>query len=362
MREVLWATLRCATYKRMSAELARQRCRYWRRHQWRINSDSSQRVKIIAACIPIIAALNEQSGQTNIMGKIQALAYVVAESTDLSKWKHYGEQMLGVATSAAPEGGLYLKLDERDFRVSVVKGEQDRYLVSGWEVADATAFEQTLAALDKAGVQTEAGSAELCKLRQVTVLASFSDPSGNRHELVRGYTGGNTPFKSPIGVSGFVTGKFGLGHTVLPAMQFDDTLKLFRDVLGFGVSDEFNFQPGPDAPVMRIYFLHAASGRHHSLALAEMPSPSGCVHMMVEVPSMTEVGRAHDRLKAQEIKLMATLGQHENDKMTSFYMMTPGNFALEYGWGGIEVDPASWQTTRIKQVSIWGHDFSVGFQ
>lgn len=83
---------------------------------------------------------------------------------------------------------------------------------------------------------------------------------------------------------------------------------------------------------------------------------------MVEVDQITDVGKAHDRRAQQDVKLMATLGEHENDRMTSFYMLTPSNFALEYGWGGIEVDPATWQTTHTKQVSIWGHDFSVGFQ
>jgi 3,4-dihydroxy-9,10-secoandrosta-1,3,5(10)-triene-9,17-dione 4,5-dioxygenase len=162
-------------------------------------------------------------------------------------------------------------------------------------------------------------------------------------------------------VSGFKTGKYGVGHTVLPSLQFDASLALFRDVLGFGVSDIFNFRPGPDAPVVRIYFLHAACGRHHSIALAEMPSPAGCVHMMVEVDSMTDVGRAQDRVQKGGVKMMATMGEHENDRMTSFYMMTPGNFAIEYGWGGIIVDPAKFETTQTQQVSIWGHDFSVGF-
>jgi 3,4-dihydroxy-9,10-secoandrosta-1,3,5(10)-triene-9,17-dione 4,5-dioxygenase len=296
------------------------------------------------------------------MSKIQALAYIVAESTDTAKWKQFGEQMVGSSTASSPDGGLYLKLDERAYRIAVVPGAADRYVASGWEVADAKAFAETVDAIKKSGVAVEAGSAELKKARGVQDIASFTDPSGNVHELSYGYNGGSTPFKSPIGVAGFKTGKYGLGHTVLPALQFDATLKFFKDVLGFGLSDVFNFQPGPDAPVIRIYFLHAASGRHHSLALAEMPSPSGCVHMMVEVNSMTDVGLAHDRLQKQGIKMMATLGQHENDKMTSFYLMTPGNFAMEYGWGGIDVDPATWQTTHTKQVSIWGHDFSVGFR
>ena len=296
------------------------------------------------------------------MAKIQALAYIVAESTDVSKWKTFGEQMLGVATADAPDGGLYLKLDERQYRLAVIKGTEDRYHASGWEVANKAVFDSTVAALRGANVDVEPGSDAVLKARCVKELVSFKDPSGNRHELVWGYIGATEPFKSPIGVSGFKTGRFGAGHTVLPAMQFDATLKFFKDVLDFGLSDIFNFKPAPEAPNMRIYFLHAASGRHHSLALAEMPNPSGCVHIMVEVNSMTEVGKAHDRLQKQGVKLMATLGQHENDHMTSFYLMTPGNFALEYGWGGMIVDPASHTTTEMKQVSIWGHDFSVGFR
>lgn len=296
------------------------------------------------------------------MANIQALAYIVAESTDVAQWKQFGEQMVGMSSSAAAGGGLNLKMDERAYRIAVVPGAADRYVASGWEVTDAKAFAETLEAIKKAGVAVVPGTAELKKARSVQDIASFTDPSGNLHELSYGYNGGSAEFTSPIGVAGFKTGQYGLGHTVLPALQFDATLKFFQNVLGFGLSDIFNFQPGPDAPVMRIYFLHAASGRHHSLALAEMPVPSGCVHMMVEVNSMTDVGLAHDRLQKQGIKMMATLGQHENDKMTSFYMMTPGNFAMEYGWGGIEVNPATWQTTHTKQVSIWGHDFSVGFR
>ena len=296
------------------------------------------------------------------MAKIQSLAYVVAQCSDPSKWQQYGEQMLGAATSAAADGGVYVKLDERKFRTLVVKGAEDRYIASGWEVASESDFKATLEDLKKAGVAVEPGTDALRASRCVAGIASFKDPSGNLHEVSYGYNGGSSPFTSPIGVAGFKTGKQGMGHTVLPALQFDATLKLFKETLGFGISDEFVFQPGPDAPKMRIWFLHAGSGRHHSLALAEMPNPAGCVHIMVEVNSMTDVGKAHDRREKQGIKLMATLGQHENDKMTSFYMMTPSNFAIEYGWGGIDVDPASWKTTHTEQVSIWGHDFSVGFR
>ncbi|HUS25038.1 MAG TPA: VOC family protein [Candidatus Binatia bacterium] len=295
------------------------------------------------------------------MVKINALGYVVAQSTDLSKWKAFAEQVLGMQTAPAPDGGLYLKMDEREFRIAVVPGPADSYFASGWEV-DARDFDHAVAALRKAGVDIVQAGADVCAARKAQKVIHFQDPSGNRHELSSGYAGKTAPFASPIGVKGFKTGEFGAGHTVLPSLQFDASLKFFRDVLGFGLSDFFNFRPAPEAPVMRIYFLHTPNGRHHSLALAEMPHPANCVHLMVEVQEKDEVERGLKRMEKAGVKLMATLGQHENDRMTSFYMLTPGNFAIEYGWGGITVDPKTHQTTETKQVSIWGHDFSVGFR
>jgi len=298
------------------------------------------------------------------MVKIDALAYVVAQSTDVSKWKHFGEEVLGVATSEAPEGGLYLKLDERKYRIAIVKGAEDRYLASGWEVANETAFDAVAAALKKAGVATTKGSDALRKARCVQDLLSFTDPSGNLHEVSWGFTTDFARFVSPIGVEGFLTGEHGVGHTVLPAVEFDATWKLFHEVLGFNLSDIFRhkFTPDPNEPVKRIYFTHCANPRHHSLALLEMAMPSGCVHIMIEVPSMDEVGRAYDRMQKQGVKLMATLGRHVNDRMTSFYMNTPSNFALEYGYGGLMVDWDKHQAFESTAVSLWGHDFSVGFK
>lgn len=298
------------------------------------------------------------------MAKIDALAYVVAESTDVSKWKHFGEQVLGLATAEAPEGGLYLKMDERKYRIAVVKGQSDRYHASGWEVRDEAAFHAAVEALKQAGVAVTPGGEAQRQARCVQDLASFTDPSGNRHEISWGFTTDFARFISPAGVEGFVTGDAGVGHTVLPAEKFDQTWALFRDVLGFGLSDIFRhkFTPDPNEPVKRIYFTHCANPRHHSLALFEMAIPSGCVHMMMEVPSMDEVGRAYDRMQKHGVKLMATLGRHVNDRMTSFYMNSPSNFAIEYGYGGLMLDWDKHQAFESTAVSLWGHDFSVGFK
>lgn len=292
---------------------------------------------------------------------IRGLAYVVAETTTPAAWQTYAEDVLGAMTRAAPGGGLYVKVDERQFRIAVQVGTRNAYVASGWEVCNADAFADAIAALEQAGVALHHGDAALCAQRCVQQLVAFDDPSGNRHEIVWGFKSDFARFASPVGVPRFVTGEIGMGHTVLPATAFEPTVRFFRDVMGFGLSDIYNFQPGgPDGPTLPIHFLHCNNGRHHSLAFAGFPMESGCVHIMLEVDSMPEVGRALDRMAAHDVPLSATLGQHTNDRMISFYMKTPSNFDIELGYGGAVVDWAQHVAHEFTRVSLWGHDFSVG--
>lgn len=293
---------------------------------------------------------------------IRGLAYFVTEIEQLEQWQRYAEDVLGMMTAPAPGGGLYVKMDERPFRILVREGAQARYYASGWEVANEAAFKDALVTLEKAGVGFELADAEVCRQRGMQAIALVTDPSGNRHELGWGHLSDCQPFVSPQGVPRFVTGDMGMGHTVLPSPNFDASVAFFRDVLGFGLSDIFNFRPDPNGPAIRIHFLHCNNARHHSLAIAEYPVPSGCVHVMVEVDSMTEVGRAHDRMTARQVPISATLGQHLNDRMTSFYMKTPSGFDLEFGCGGLQVDWERHSPFEFTRVSIWGHDFSAGQQ
>ncbi|MGL6070423.1 VOC family protein [Craterilacuibacter sp.] len=295
------------------------------------------------------------------MVEIRSLAYVVAQCREPARWVQYAHEVLGAMAKSRADGVVLVKVDERPYRILVEPGSEDRYLASGWELSGRDAFQGLQLQLDRAGVVFELADAAACASRQVNGLLRASDPSGNRHEFFWGPQLDARAFASPQGVSRFVTGEMGLGHTVLPALNFDATLEFFTKVLGFGVSDIFNFRPDPSVPAIPIHFLHCANGRHHSLALAGFPSPEGCVHIMLEVPDMTDVGRGHDRMQANGIKQMATLGQHLNDHMTSFYMQTPSTFALEYGFGGLVCDWEKHTAFEATEVSIWGHDFSVGF-
>lgn len=291
---------------------------------------------------------------------IKALGYFVAQTDDLNKWKNYAEQVLGMSTHPAPSGGLYIKMDERPFRMLIIEGSDNRYIASGWELASKDAFDDALDTLRAHEVSFELADDEQCTQRGVQQLVTFNDPDGNTHEVYWGFMSGCEPFISPQAVPRFLTDEMGLGHTVLPAPNFDETYKFLTEVMGFKLSDIFNFRPAEDVPSSRIYFMHCNNPRHHSLAICEFPVPSGCVHTMVEVDSMSEVGRANDRRIEHDVPLSATLGQHLNDKMTSFYMQTPSGFDMEFGYGGLQVDWDNHSAFEFTRVSLWGHDFSVG--
>ena len=292
--------------------------------------------------------------------QIAGLAYSVVSATDLSSWARFAEDFAGFSVHDAP-GGLALRMDERAGRIFIEKAAGDRYAASGWEVRTRRQFDAALAELGAKGVAFHASTPAERALRHVADMVWFLDPAGNRHELCHGAISDFRRFVSPQAVRGFVTGDLGYGHVVLSAPQIDASRDFLIDVLGFGVSDYMVHRPlGAGGPAARIDFMHCANARHHSLALFEGDVPSGCVHMMVEVPDLDEVGRAYDRMLASGARLMATLGKHTNDRMTSFYVATPGGFALEYGFGGLQLDWDHHSEFEFTEVSLWGHDFSVG--
>jgi len=176
------------------------------------------------------------------------------------------------------------------------------------------------------------------------------DPAGVPVELVSGLARAAAPFRSERVPGGFVADERGLGHVVLTTND-KAASRAFYERLGFKLSDHivcevFGF------PV-DLSFFHC-NARHHSLAFGG-PLEKRLHHFMVEVADVDQVGRAYDRAIAGGTRIMQTLGRHPNDRMLSFYARTPSRFELELGWGGREVDDATWEPTTYDHISEWGH-------
>ncbi|GAA5112052.1 iron-dependent extradiol dioxygenase HsaC [Haloechinothrix salitolerans] len=297
---------------------------------------------------------------------IRSLGYLRIEATDMPAWREYGLKVLGMVEGSGDDpDALYLRMDDFPARLVIVPGDADRLSAVGWETANAAELQEVRDRLDAAGVPYKEGTAEQRADRKVDELISFTDPSGNTQEVFHGVALQHRRVVSPYGHR-FVTGEQGLGHVVLSTHDDDAALHFYRDVLGFRLRDSMKLPPqavgrGEDDPPAWLRFF-GCNPRHHSLAFLPMPTPSGIVHLMVEVENTDDVGLCLDRAQRRGVKMSATLGRHVNDLMLSFYMKTPGGFDVEFGCEGRQVDDESWIARESTAVSLWGHDFSVGMR
>jgi 3,4-dihydroxy-9,10-secoandrosta-1,3,5(10)-triene-9,17-dione 4,5-dioxygenase len=296
------------------------------------------------------------------MSMIRSLGYLRIESADIGAWREFGVRVLGMAEGRGPDASaLYLRMDDFPARLVILPGERERLLASGWEVAGEDALAGVGRALEHAGVAVKAGTAAELAERRVGKMLRFDDPAGNALEVFCGAALEHRPLSSQYG-NRFVTDGLGLGHVVLPVPDDESAVRFYTDVLGFRLRDSMRMAPEllgrPAGPPLWMRFL-GCNPRHHSLALAPFPAPPGIVHLMIEVASLDDVGRAMDRCARRGATVSASLGRHANDLMVSFYVRTPGGFDIEYGTGGLLVDDATWVSRETTAISLWGHSFGA---
>jgi 2,3-dihydroxybiphenyl 1,2-dioxygenase len=278
---------------------------------------------------------------------ILGLGYLGIGTEKLDDWTNFASNWLGMQMVDRGAGVRAFRMDDRKQRLVVDRGLPEGQRYFGWEVADGAALDTLGARLETAGVAVKREPASLADQRFVSGLISFADPFGNRLEAFHGPHIADAPFKPGRSISGFRTGPLGMGHAVLTVTDIDAALAFYRDLLGFRISD-FIREP------ITAYFLHV-NPRHHSLALFHAPHV-GMHHLMVELYSFDDVGQGYDIALGEQERIVATLGRHPNDLVTSFYVRTPSDILVEYGWGGAEVDDATWQPSEMTSVaSYWGH-------
>lgn len=289
------------------------------------------------------------------MARVKELAYVVYEVSSLADWEHFGASLLGLAVGESSGSMLTLRNDQKAHRWICVPGTADDLIATGYEVGCDADLDALTAALRAAGAPVSEGGAELAAARKVDRIVVTADPLGNRIELVTHLADADTPFESKVMLGGFVTGTGGAGHQVLMEHGADrgPVLDFYTGVLGFSISDYIDEELAPGFTAS-VAFLHC-NPRHHTVAFANMPFQKRTHHIMVEVTDIRDVGLAYDRCMDARQPFEMTLGMHPNDKMFSFYVRTPSGFNVEFGWGGLIIDEATWQVQHLDKLSSWGH-------
>lgn len=285
---------------------------------------------------------------------ISSLGYVGFSVKDPDSWSAFATGVLGLMPAEAAGDARRFRLDDLAWRIAVERGDADDLAYLGFEVAGLAELDALRTRLADAGVAVGNGDPELLAERGVLGLISCPDPDGLKVEVFYGPTlRTETPFASPAGVSAFVTGGQGLGHVVLSTKDMVAARGFYRDLLGFRLSDTIRMRPTPRFS-FDMEFFHC-NPRHHTLALIPVPMPRRLHHFMIQVPTLDAVGFALERAEAAGAPITASLGRHTNDRMISFYARTPGGFEVEYGFGAIDVNEATWRVARHDKPSAWGH-------
>jgi len=289
------------------------------------------------------------------MASVSQLGYLGIGVSDAKAWQDLAGTVLGLQVVPGDDMSTsYLRMDEYHHRLELRTNGRDDLEFVGWEVPDPATLQRVAQQLEGGGVKVTPGTRDEAGDRRIIDLVKCVDPDGIPTEVFCGRPINPQPFLPARPMSGFKTGDMGLGHILVYARSLDETVRFYRDLLGFRVSD-FTEVRTPVGKV-RLAFLHC-NPRHHSIALLEAPgAPKHINHVMLECNSLNDVGSGRDLCLRRGVPIVIDLGRHMNDHMISFYMVNPSNFALEYAWGGRIIDDTTWQIEHYTAVdSLWGH-------
>lgn len=292
------------------------------------------------------------------MSTISNLGYVVFKASDLAKWERFAVDILGLMVGRRGEDFLALRMDEYAQRILIEHGADDDITVAGWQFDTEEELSEYVSRLKQSGAEVSDGGNALALSRCVERLYVCDDPNGFKHEFYFGPT--LAPISKTFSSSilkgpGFETGRLGLGHILVVARDYSASVEYYKNHLGLRITDYIRDSEIFPGVTVDATFFHSRTGRHHSLATAAMPHPKRLHHVLLQVQDMDDVGLAYDRCLKAGLKIHAGLGHHPNDQMFSFYVETPSGFGLEYGYGAITVDDATWETKNYSQLSDWGH-------
>lgn len=290
---------------------------------------------------------------------VRSLGYVRIGTEDVEGWKRFAGDFLGmVAVRGDDPEAAYFRMDEHPHRLVVSPAPQNRVDAVGLQVGGPEELTALVAAVEESGTKVAALDPAECRDRRVSEAVRFDDPGGNPLELFWGVAINHDKFDIPS-VSSFVTGDQGMGHVVMTVEDGPAAYDFYTRVLGFQGRNTMRLPAAPAAdgtPRFETLWFLGCNPRHHTVGLLPMAGPGRLIHFMVEAATLDDVGRAWDRAERLNVPVMQTLGRHTNDRMVSFYVISPGGFAVEFGFDGLRVNGDE-PVYEITEGAFWGHKF-----
>ena len=271
------------------------------------------------------------------------IRYVRLGTGNLDLAEGYARDVLGLELARNEAGGRYFRSDNRDHTLVYFEGDPRDHTV-GFELRTPEELEAGAAELNNANIEVRAGSPDECEQRRVKSFIHFTDPTGNKIDLVVGpHHSGRRYFPSrDAGITGF-------SHVGLCTTDAQRDERFWTQVLGARVSDRIG-----EAALLRIDEVH------HKVALFPT-TRAGVQHVNHQVESIDDLMRAWYMLQKRGVRVVFGPGRHPTSGAMFLYFEGPDGMVFEYSTGVRSIRPeeeASYQPRQFPSANesfcMWG--------
>lgn len=250
--------------------------------------------------------------------------------------KHY-TQVIGLfETARDSQGRVFLKAwDEHDHH-SVVLREADEAGMDymGWRVDSPATLKKLAADVEKSGLATEMKWIPAGEHPKTGERFRFTIPTGHVMELYAEkeklgcQTGDSNPEPWPDGLRGMAPSRF--DHCLLYGDDLDGTVKLFMEVLGFGMAERV--VAGPEKFMIGAFL--SCANKAHDVAFIRHPVKNKFHHASFNLNSWEEVLKAADIISKNKVSLDIGPTRHGITRGETVYFFDPSGNRNEVFAGG----------------------------
>ena len=284
------------------------------------------------------------------MAKVNRLAYMLFEVADLDRWRAFIATLYGLELRPVPQSAEYEALvDDAGSRLLFREGPAEDLVAVGWLTDDLDGMHERLATFRAKAWWMDA---EYVAGRGAGRVLQTEDPTGLAVDILD-RTASSNAFEPADHGHRYVTGELGVGHLTFCSRDLMGFERFLTGALGLQVTDYNNVDLAAGLSV-RVGF-YRANRRHHSVACGTIETGSRLQHFFLEVPDRDTVDAAFERVTRAGIPVAHRIGQHPNDELYTFYVVSPSGFQAELGAGGLLMEDDR-PVGYWEGMSNWGHE------
>jgi len=251
--------------------------------------------------------------------RYRRLVYAALNVTDIERSLAFYRDMIGLDPTETEDDYVALRCSRDHHNLLLYRSEVPGLKRISFEVESAEDLEAAREHIASLGLGIdEVSPDELDKLKLGSAFRFREPNSGVQIELCFEVMHMGTPFQRRLAKI------IRIGHVVLNAKHWRETVEFFSEALGFATSD---YNPGY-AAFMRCY----PNPLHHTLAIVSADR-NGLHHVNFMVEDIDDIGCAYHRIRNADVEVVFGPGRHQPSQSIFLYFLDPDRLTLEYSYG-----------------------------